>query len=397
MLGINTVIFKFFIFSLIINIIIMYIIESGFLGHKIRLKVRNLVKNHFMLLYISLIFIILLANYIVLNLPIIHLDNSLVVQTKIEDSTVIIRGEFMNQAVNQVSLASVFIASLKFASAVVSKYKMGLLPRIGSIGGSGLGFTLGYKLIATPSSSGSNPTPSVSTSTPSGLTSTASGSIFTQEGSVNSSSDYILEITGLNDLNKDMLSKFIELNKFKDIITQSSYNLDLHQPSKLYHLDKATENASILKKLDELNPDWRDNFTIISTEAQANTSSAINSAKFQNLVSSPLENGEGIQAAVNTLSDLLMLNYVILYLLFMLLFIFTAKTLLSNTTSLKLEAVKKLPLGNVIVFIIEKYILVWQKSSVIWFFFLHVSVIIFIVISIYSITRLIVLLQSLIT
>jgi hypothetical protein len=76
-------------------------------------------------------------------------------------------------------------------------------------------------------------------------------------------------------------------------------------------------------------------------------------------INSPLENTEllRINRAIEYLNINLSLHYLILYLIFMVLLIFTSKLLIENNS--KLEAIKKLPLGYYIHFILNKIIKMW--------------------------------------
>jgi hypothetical protein len=112
-----------------------------------------------------------------------------------------------------------------------------------------------------------------------------------------------------------------------------------------------------LRILDQQNPNWKDSF-----------------------ISSPLESNDFI---LNILTDNLLLNYVILYLLFMLLIIISCKFAIGDNIDSK--TIKRFVFSDLLSNLIKKYITIWQKSNILWIYFILISIIISEIVCIFSI------------
>jgi len=145
MLGMNifTSLLYFFIFSLLLNIILIKTINLGFLGQNFKNKLKYLLDNHLNLLTLFAFSTFLLAQYTVsLNTIYLDSDSEIVVKTVLENSKLEIKGEAIQIIASNFGSAAVFAASIRIAAALVSKSKLGLLPKAGFIGGTGAGFTI---------------------------------------------------------------------------------------------------------------------------------------------------------------------------------------------------------------------------------------------------------------
>ena len=140
-----------FIISITLNYFLFKIIKLGYLGDIIRVKFNSLLETNLNLLNLF-IFIISLMLMFYLNKNIIYLDENVVLTTKIDNSTFIISGEAINTIFNNLGSAGVFSAGARIAASLVSKSKIGLLPKVGIIGSTGAGFTATYRIVTNATS-----------------------------------------------------------------------------------------------------------------------------------------------------------------------------------------------------------------------------------------------------
>lgn len=116
-----------------------------------------------------------------------------------------------------------------------------------------------------------------------------------------------------------------------------------------------------------------------NTIGQANNLATIAADAINNIfIKSPLETDITLtikSQLIDLLSLNLALHLMMLYLIFMLIFIFSIKLIIDNKISL--EIIKKLPLGSFLFNLLNKVILVWSKSNTFWVYFLSVSIFIF--------------------
>src|SRR5580658_5395839 len=88
------------------------------------------------------------------------------------------------------------------------------------------------------------------------------------------------------------------------------------------------------------------------------------------------------QALLDQLNNYFILEFVSVYLLVMMLIIFTCKLLIDK--NIQFDGVKKYPLGHYIYIFLTKYISLWRTSVNLWIYFILLSVIIFHLTIIYS-------------
>lgn len=153
-----------------------------------------------------------------------------------------------------------------------------------------------------------------------------------------------------------------------------------------------------------LTPEAITNETSSSIQDIFSNSQTINNPVAKDLVISsypikaPIESGELLQIKpmlVDILSQNLQLNMIILYLICMVLFILTCKFVLSEkTTSSFLRGVLSLPLGYYLHYILSYIVIGWQKSSILWLYFIIFSLLIFNLTSCYSIYACLIILES---
>lgn len=140
----------------------------------------------------------------------------------------------------------------------------------------------------------------------------------------------------------------LDISIFDTVFCDNSTSVNLNNKFKM-NMDTATKSfivsnsgsdSHVLTELNKQNPNWKDLF-----------------------IKSPLENTEllRINRAIEYLNINLTLQFIILYLIFMVLFIFTSKLLIEN--NIKLEGLKKLPLGYYIELILSKIIKMWTINA----------------------------------
>jgi hypothetical protein len=94
------------------------------------------------------IFSFLFFLFIIYHPNMIYLDHDeVIVSTTVGDMNFQISGEAITQICRNFGSATVFAVGCRIASGLVAKYPMGLMPKIGTIGGTGAGFTVTYRMI----------------------------------------------------------------------------------------------------------------------------------------------------------------------------------------------------------------------------------------------------------
>lgn len=288
-------------FSFVLHVCLLGIIRLGVLGLNLRLGLINLLNKYINLLPIfSFIIFILLKFY--LNFNVIFLDNKdVIVTATLENANFVMSGDVLKLIFDNLGGAAVFGASARLAAGLLAKHPMGVFPKIGVIGGTSVGYTILYRMsMESMSSSISNSSASVSVRPVQIKLETTANTTF-DVNSVNS----LVNSLGLQ--NKSQLNQFsfTESSNVNSILLQSNN----HQ-----------SNSQVLSALDQQNPNWRDSF--------------INSSLEENLFPHIIE----------VLSNNLLLHFIILYLLIMLLIIFTCKFILKD--NIEFTRIQNNPLGG---------------------------------------------------
>lgn len=183
--------------------------------------------------------------------------------------------------------AAVFGVSARIATGLLAKHPMSVFPKIGLIGGTGVGYTILYRMyMDSMGSSISNSSASVSVSPVHIKLETAANTTF--DGDAVKS---LVNNLGLNNNNQISQFSFTESSYLNNIYLQSQNN---------------QTNSQIISALDQENPNWRDSF-----------------------IQSPLD--ENITPhIISVLSNNLLLYFIILYLLIMLLIIISCKFIIKD-------------------------------------------------------------------
>jgi len=257
-----------------------------------------------------------------LSFNVIFLDSTdVIINATLDNASFTMSGDVLKLIFENLGGAAVFGTGARIAAGLLAKHPMGVFPKIGVIGGTGIGYTILYKMsIGSMGSSISNSSASVSVQPVHIKLETVANTTF-DANSVNS----LVNSLGLQ--NKSQLNRFS--------FTESS-NLD-----GIYLQSKNDQSSNqIISALDQQNPNWRDSF--------------INSPLEENLISH----------IITVLSNNLLLHFIILYLLIMLLIIFTSKFIIKD--NIEFTKIQNYPLGVQpqppcwVKYIINKFISIWK-------------------------------------
>lgn len=342
------------IFSFLLHLSIFIFIHSGYLGDPLKVsfecilhKTQNLLITY--IFFVSLILIFFFNNAI-------YLDDKITITTTIENVKFEISGELIQSCFNNIGSAGVFTVGAKIAASLLAKSKLGLLPKTGIIGGTGLGFTVSFKLLnqTLPSTPSSIETITIET-----------GPIeLVAELKNKTSADLIVEHFGIfKNISKNNPVSKISDNFTKDLHNNLNFNIT------------PEDTAKIIKELNETSPNWRNDFILPNFT-----------------INSPLEsNSSIIQFVLDALNNHLIINFVTVYLLLMLLIILICKfNINKNITFNRLD---KYPFGTYINKFLTKYISIWQQFGNIWIFFILIPLIFFNTVVTFSTYQLILLLK----
>jgi len=333
------------IFSIILNFSALTVIKAGLIGQLLKDKLSNLLETKIYLFY-TVPFFISLFILICLNNSVIYLDNKDVVVTAVVDNgRFVFSGDTFNLIFNSLGSAGVFSAGARIAAGLVAKHPMHLLPKTGIIGGVAAGFTLTFKVI---SNTFSTPTlTSVNSSVETGqITVKLEGlTIYKPDSNIAEHLSILDKYFGTNQINNSNLN-------IKELNNKLEINANQEQ------------TTNVIEELNNSIPNWKDGF-----------------------INSPIENGDLDNSIrlflIETLTNNLILQFIILYLMIMLIIIFTCKLIIEK--EIQFNIIKKFPLGNYIYYILNKYISIWRTSANIWIYLIVFCIIIFTFGSTYSI------------
>jgi hypothetical protein len=137
-----------FLCGFMFNFLLFVIALLGLFGKKIRKLTKKIVKNQPLSFYI-ISFLSVFMFFININSQIIYCEDVTVI-TNINDVEVTISGGVLNNLFRSLGTTSVYIASMRIASALLSKYHMSALPRIGAVTLASTGLTFGYTFAMNP-------------------------------------------------------------------------------------------------------------------------------------------------------------------------------------------------------------------------------------------------------
>ena len=294
-----------FIFSLLLNIALFSFIKLGFLGKDLK-SIFNHIIYKYPNLFIFLIFIVSFIILVCLKQNVIFLEEEkVVVTTTLKEGTFVISGELLNSIFTNLGSAAVFSAGAKIAASLVAKHPMHLLPKTGIIGGTAAGFTATFRLV-------NHYTPGP----------VSGGDSIVHTGPVE------IKVEGIQTRNNQGIRDIIQ-NNFGNIshTSQMKSHISFKEEviSNIHTITgNLNETSKVISELEKVDPHWRDKF-----------------------IHSPLEiNTSLTKFVLEVLNDHLLLNFIIIYLLIMLLLIFISKFVLNKNT--KFNNLNKYPLGNLI-------------------------------------------------
>jgi len=332
-----------FIGSLFLHISIFSIIKKGLFGSILRDQFSLLLKEQSIVLYIVPFFLFLVILFYIEN-NILYLDSTkpININANISDIDVELTGVFFNTVFSNLGAAGVFAASAKIAAALVSKHPMSLPSKIGVIGGLSTGFTATFKII--------------------NASFTNSSSTYTLPRGIAKLKIVVNEIELKNPEGSDtknLLKNWLENTNYSN--KQFSIN---ELKDKIEIFANKDESSKFISELNKNDPNWADKF--------------INSA---------LENGDVLNLAfkeyiIEILTTNILLHLVMMYLLFMLIIIYTSKIILEK--KINFDKLKEYPLGKMTHYILIKLINIWRLNADIWVYLILISLFIFTGASAYS-------------
>ena len=336
-----------FVISILLHTFLFYTINLGYLGKDFKEKLKNFIVNRITLISILYFILIIIINFYI-QTSVIYLDGDVVLTTNIKNSEIILSGDMLNLNLDNFGSAGVFIAGAKIAASLVTKHPIGIFSKVGIIGGTGVGFTVGYKI--------------VNKSIPNSFENMSNISIET--GPIEIKLEGIKYASNVSNTEfKSLLDKYFGISKS---ISNLNYNENFNiNTNTLEIISNREQTSKVISELDKINPNWRDIF-----------------------INSPLESDNPIiKFILDSLTNSLILNFICIYLLIMLLIILIIKFILSS--NINFDGLNKYPLGNYINRYLVKFISIWQKSNKFWIFFIIIVVIIFNLLSSFSIYQLI--------
>ena len=221
-------------FSFVLHVFLLGIIRLGVIGINLRLCLNKLLNRYINLIPIfSFIVFILLKFYLSFN--VIFLDSKdVIVTATLDNASFIMSGDVLKLIFENLGGAAVFATGARIAASLMVKHPMGVFPKIGVIGGTGVGYTILYRMsMESMGSSISNSSASVSVKPVHIKLETVANTTF-DGNSINS----LVNNLGLQ--NKSQLNRFS--------FTESSSSDSIFLQSKNDH-----SNSQIISALDQQN------------------------------------------------------------------------------------------------------------------------------------------------
>nr|YP_009690183.1 hypothetical protein PPIT_000080 [Porodaedalea pini]QEG56963.1 hypothetical protein PPIT_000080 [Porodaedalea pini] len=339
-----------FVVSFVLHFCVFYSMQIGLFGVKIQNKYITYFKQN-SLLFIIIPFVIsfLILNYMEYNTILLD-DKPVIIKASVGDTEVELTGEFFKTILTNLGAAGVYASSARIAAALVSKTNLKLLPRIGIIGGTSTGFTASYLVLTNTIHSFADtvvtaPTGKVKLSFEIKDLKTAGGDALNTEQAKNVLSRWVDE------------PSLLKNNKFSNFVYKNLE--DRHEITV-----NSEQTSRVVSELNTNDPDWINKF-----------------------INSPLEKGDilnipFVKSVIEIISTNLILHFVIIYLLIMLVIIFSCKIIIDK--EINFNKVLDYPLGKYIHKFLTFYVNIWRNSANIWIYFILFCLIIFNCSSAYS-------------
>jgi len=310
-----------FIFSLIFNFIMLVAFKLGLFGKNIRKTTKRFLIKQPISIYFSYFgFILLLFFYI--SFQTIYCEDY-TITTVIQNVEVSLTGEVLNNLLKSLGSAVAFQAGVYIAASILSKYKIYAIPKIGAIVGTGAWFTIIYNAVIHINFCA--------------FANSLAKSIILSLGQPNSI-DPNTSSAGLNSI-LTILTKFF-----------GGLKIETKIPEVLQ------QTSDVIQALNNNDLNWR----------------------FRDLfINSPIESGDNslLNYILETLPNSFNLHFINIYLLTMIIIIFTCKIILDN--NINLEFLKNYIFGKYLYWGINKYLNIWRGSTNLWIYYLLFCVLIF--------------------
>lgn len=337
-----------FTFSFILHIVIFFLFNLFYPNVNILKLVNN---NYYFFLYSLFVFILFWYSKDTIYLEDVY------IKTKIDNVEINVSGDAVKLLYDKWGTTAAFVAGVRFASVILHKVNIGVAPKIGIATFSGGGCVMGYKIaqnLYNPVNS--SITGGITTKTgPISIEMTLPNNIATDPNNAQVLSKKILVLFNIK---LDSQTGFTSIkNTYPDIkaniITTNSNAVEISETN------QSINTSQVLTALTEQNPDWRNQFDIT--------------------ISSPLEpNSSLFNLFLDQLMNVTMLEFIILYLYIMFLFIIACKFIINiNNNTTIFIFLNKFLIGRLIFKFINFIINTWKNSSNIWLYYISFTLILF--------------------
>ena len=341
------------ILSILLNTLVFKLIQLNYLGLTLKNKFNYYIDNK-LNIFTLYMFIFFYVCFIILNINIniVYLDEIITVKAQIDNTSVELNGDVLNFIFENIGEVATFTTGARIGALFVAKQKMNLMPRLGVVAGTATGLTIYFKAFQAYTSYNTNDPLKIKFEIDDSLK-----KLMTNETNINNFKNNLNNLFNLDSLNTSPVNITKIFNPLDNIFT---YNLTKEDTKK------------IITELDKTNPNWK-------TDLLNSSKDQVDAAGVNPLILSPGDQTENInpliQRLIETFTDQLYLNIIIVYLLIMLTIIIISKFIINK--DYKFEFLNKYPLGSYLSRFLVYYVSVWQKSSNMWILFILFIVILF--------------------
>jgi hypothetical protein len=306
----------------------------------------------------------------------------MVIKIVINDSQIVTTGPLLINLMLTLGSACVFAASYIIVAGILTKQSLSVLTKYGFITGGWISTTVFYRIAC-------NNVPLQ----PTGEAIIKTGPILVnfENSSNNNNLSNLPNSVNEQNTSTGLLELYNKFTMTKTQLTENTVNLN-NGTSQITNNGNTDASSEILNELEKLDPNWKDNLIV---KSPLENGEALNNFIIDNFfIKSPLENGEAItKIFIETLTDNLILHFIILYFIVALTIIIFCKFNLPKNP--QFPKIKSLPFGNLIHKLLTQYITVWQISSSFWIYYLLFFLFLFNLGSIISLTKMLIYFQSL--
>lgn len=295
----------------------------------------------------------------IFNTSTIYLDT--VVNLKLDNIDVNVKGELIEKIFLHFGSSAAFVTGAKIAASFLLKTKLSFPTKVAGSLGTGVGFTGVYQIV--------------------NIGSKTLHSKFNSQNLNESININVDKIDIYTELENQIINENINKQNLQSFLPKFKSNLNSNSEEFLIRFKELTQND--LKIIENVNS----KSTIISNLEKINSKSINEIFKEddnlnvkEQIINSPLEFSE-IEKLTNINDVLIILNYnlilniVMVYLLFLLIYILSVKFIIDY--NFNLDKIKNYYLGNLLHYIISKSITIWSVNNIIWIYFFLISLFIF--------------------